>query len=363
MIEDKTDNKIASQVPSLGGDLGEAALCFGEVMLRFSPPSDTSWLEQHHVQVNLAGAECNVAVALAKWGMPVKYCTALPANNVSQSILKFLRDKGIDVSAVQFSGSRVGVYYIEHGTDLKQGGVIYDRRYSSFGELVPGVISWNEIFTNVNWFHFSAVNPALNENIVAVCKEALQVARQKGITISVDLNYRAKLWQYGKKPANVMPALAEYCDVIMGNIWSANTLLGIELDEAFIAANTKDAYVQHAHKTSLAIKQKFRACKIVACTYRFDAKGGGIVYYATLFKDDELYVSGEFISHAIVDKVGSGDCFMAALIYGLQNNHTPADVIEYAAAAAFGKLHETGDLTSHSTDDIHKIIHNHAYSI
>jgi len=368
MTEQKKDKEKASGVSPTGGDLegagaGRFTLCFGEVMLRFSPPSDTSWLEEHSVQVNLAGAECNVSVALANWGVPVKYCTALPGNNISQSILSFLRVRGVDVSAVQFSGARVGVYYIAHGTDLKQGGVIYDRRYSSFGELLPGMINWNSVLTGSNWFHFSAINPALNENIVAVCAEALQAARQKGLTISVDLNYRAKLWQYGKKPAEVMPALAEYCDVIMGNIWSANTLLGIELDEALLAADTKEAYLQHAHKTSIAIQQRFTTCKTVACTFRFDAAGGGIVYYATLFMKGKLHVSGEFTSPEITDKVGSGDCFMAALIYGLQNNHPAADVIEYAAAAAFGKLHERGDLTSHSIQDIQKIIQHHAYSI
>jgi 2-dehydro-3-deoxygluconokinase len=213
------------------------------------------------VQVNLAGAECNVASALAQWDVPVKYCTALPDNNVSASVLRFLKDKGIDVSAVQFSGERMGLYYIEHGTDLKQGGVIYDRKYSSFGELKPGMIPWDEILEDVHWFHFSAINPALNENIVAVCREGLEAAKQKGITVSVDLNYRAKLWQYGKKPAEVMPALADYCDVIMGNLWSANILLGIPLEDVLVTQNTRGAYLQHAEKTGLAIQQKFHRVK------------------------------------------------------------------------------------------------------
>ena len=364
------DNRLPFETDSEGVDLKGvvdfeegSVLCFGEVMLRLSPPADTSWLKQHQVHVNLAGAECNVAVALAKWNVPVKYCTALPANTVTETVLKFLQEKNIDTSAVQFSGSRMGLLYIQQGTDLKQGGVIYDRKYSSFGELNTGMIDWDDVLKDVSWFHFTAINPALNENVVHVCKEALMYAKMKGITISVDLNYRAKLWQYGKQPVDIMPALANYCNVIMGNIWSANTLLGIPLDETLIAANSRGAYLQHAQKTAEAIHHKFPACKTVALTFRFDTEGGGIEYYAALFTGGQLYASSDYSSTNIVDKVGSGDCFMAALIYGLQNNNPPADVIEYAAAAAFGKLHEKGDITNHSITDVQKIIKHHAYTI
>ncbi len=358
-----------SKVSPNGGDLEGAGagpapvLCFGEVMLRLSPPSDTSWLHNHNIHINLAGAECNVAVALAKWNIPVKYCTALPDNPVSANIIQYLHEKSIDTSAVCFSGSRVGLLYIQQGTDLKHGGVIYDRKYSSFGELMPGMIDWDEVLKNVRWFHFSAINPALGENTVAVCREALIAAQKKGITISVDLNYRAKLWQYGKHPSDVMPGLAEYCNVIMGNIWSANMLLGIPLDQALLAQNSKEAFLQHAKKTSEAIQEKFSACKKVACTFRFDKAPAGIKYYATLYSHSNLYISGEFEADNILDKIGSGDCFMAALIYGEYNNHTPENVIEYAAAAAFGKLQEQGDFTDHSINDIYKIIKDHAYTV
>lgn len=374
MTEETNDskNETLPKVFPTGGDLegtesefasiGNSVLCFGEVMLRLSPPADTSWLTDHQVQVNLAGAECNVAVALAKWNVPVKYCTALPDNNVSKNVLKFLQQKGIDTSGVLFSGNRIGIYYIEHGTDLKQGGVIYDRNYSSYGELQPGMIDWDEVFKDVSWFHFSAISPALSDNAVAVIKEALIHAKLKGLTISVDLNYRSKLWQYGKKPSDVMPALVAHCDVIMGNIWAANTLLGIDLHDELVAQNNKDAYRQHAKHTAEAIHHKFPACATVALTYRFDADGGGINYYGTLYTHGNLYTSGEYASNKIVDKVGSGDCFMAGLIYGMQNNNNPEDVIEYAAAAAFGKLHETGDLTNHTVNDIQNIIKHHAYT-
>jgi 2-dehydro-3-deoxygluconokinase len=201
----------------------------------------------------------------------------------------------------------------------------------------------------------------LGENLVAVCKEGLEAARQKGITISVDLNYRAKLWQYGKQPAEVMPQLAEYCNVIMGNIWSAHTLLDIPVDEQLLAPKTKDAYLRHALKTGKAIQSSFPACNTVALTYRFDKQPKGIMYYGVLYTGGELFVSGEFMADNIIDKVGSGDCFMAALIFAMRNGFTPQASVEFAAAAAFGKLHEKGDFTNHSVDHINQIITHHAY--
>src|SRR6185436_16686568 len=141
--------------------------------------------------------------ALAKWKIPVKYCSALPDNYLSKEILEYLADSNMDISAIHISGNRIGLYYLPQGADMKNAGVIYDRAYSSFSELKPGMINWDEALNGVSWFHMSAISPALNENVVAVCKEGAAAASAKGITVSIDLNYRAKLWQYGKKPADV----------------------------------------------------------------------------------------------------------------------------------------------------------------
>src|SRR5205814_9248602 len=138
-----------------------------------------------------------------------------------------LAENNIDTSAIHVSGNRIGVYYLPQGADLKHAGVIYDRAYSSFAELRPGMINWDEALEGCSWFHFSAISPGLNESVVAVCKEALQAASSKGLTISVDLNYRSKLWKYGSDPITIMHELVYYCDVIMGNLWSAESLLGI----------------------------------------------------------------------------------------------------------------------------------------
>lgn len=320
-------------------------LCMGELLLRLSPSPQNAKADKHPMLLFVGGAEANVATALAGWNIPVTYCTVLPDNFMSQYVIQYLQRKKINTSPIVLSGNRIGLYYLETGADIK-GGVVYDRDRSSFSELKRGVIDWEMVFEGVSWFHFTAISPAINEAVADVCLEALEVAAQKNITISVDLNYRAKLWKYGKQPAAIMPALVKYCDVIMGNIWSANILLGTAIDEQIHAKGTQTAYTDHANATAKEIIQLFPKCKIVANTFRFDSKDDHILYYTTLLMNGVPYVSNEFTCAGVVDRSGSGDCFMAGLIYGLLTNpDDPQELLNYATAAAFGKLQEQGDAT------------------
>jgi 2-dehydro-3-deoxygluconokinase len=326
--------------------------CFGEILMRVSPPEN--WIEKNQLQVYIGGAEANVATALANWNMPVKYLTAMPDNYVGHDIETYLKQKNIDTSTIAWQGNRVGFYYMQQGADLKHSGVIYDRFHSSFYELKPGDINWDEVLEDVSWFHFTAISPALNATVAIVCKEALEAAQAKGITISVDLNYRAKLWKYGKEPVEVMPELVQYCDVIMGNIWAANTLLGISVDKNVEVIDQKDSYLDHAVKTSEEIQQKFPKCKTIAYTFRFDEPPSGVRYYAALYQDENIYTSKQFELQHVADKAGSGDCFMAGLIYGFQRQHEAQHIIDFAAAAAFGKLSEIGDSSKQTVEDVQK---------
>lgn len=334
----------------------QKVFCFGELLLRMSPSLERQWIQSNQMPVYIGGAELNVATALANWNVPVTYSTALPEHYLTQEILEELRSKNIGTDTVHFSGNRIGTYYLPQGADLKNAGVIYDRAYSSFWELKPGMINWDEMLDGCSWFHFSAISPALNEIAPAVCEEALRAAKAKGIIISVDLNYRAKLWKYGKEPNEIMPLLAEYCDVIMGNIWAEEKLLGIPVDNGLVEQDQKELYLAHSRKTSLAILDKFANCRVVANTFRFDAGDGGIRYYATLNTISAQTVSAEFATDKVVDKIGSGDCFMAGLIYGLYHEHAPLEVIDFAAAAAFGKLQEKADATSQKVENVNEIL-------
>jgi 2-dehydro-3-deoxygluconokinase len=326
-------------------------LCFGEPLLRFSPSAGGQWLKEQHFPVFLGGAELNVATALAKWDLPVTYCTALPDNFLSHDLIREIGNRHIQTDAITFSGERIGNYYLTQGSDLKHSSVIYDRNHSSFAQLKPGVINWDSILQDVSWFHFSAISPALNETVAAVCLEALQAAAKRNITISVDLNHRPKLWK-GRNPHDVMSVLLPFCDVVMGNIWSAHDLLGIPLDTTLIAPEDKTAYLQHAHLTSARILKRFARVKIVACTFRFEQGERGIVYYGSLFTENHWSDSTQYSSEKILDKVGSGDCFMAGLIYGLYSLLPEEKVIQFASAAGFGKFFEKGDATGQELSSI-----------
>jgi 2-dehydro-3-deoxygluconokinase len=325
--------------------------CFGELLLRFSPNLQKQWIQENQMPVFVGGAELNVAKALATWQTPVKYVSALPDNYLSKEIIETLQEEGIDSNDILLSGDRIGTYTLPMGADLKNAGVIYDRAYSSFSFLKPGMINWEQVLDGYDWFHFTAISPALNPGIVAVCEEALQFATKKGMTISVDLNYRAKLWQYGKKPVEVMPDLVKYCHVIMGNVWSAHQLLGTPLNPALNSDCEKSFYIEQAKLVAQEIMNTYPKCNLVANTYRF-SEGDAVRYYATLTSPSEHEFCKEHYTETVVDKVGSGDCFMAGLIYASLQHYSIEQSINFAASAAFGKLQEVGDSTKQNIQTI-----------
>jgi 2-dehydro-3-deoxygluconokinase len=332
-------------------------LCFGELLLRMSPEMNGEWIRKQSMPVFIGGAELNAATALAYWKQPVDYFTILPANSLSKDIIDHLGGQGIGNQRILSGGNRIGSYYLPQGADLKNAGVIYDRAFSSFGDLKPGMINWDVVLADISWFHFSAITPALNAELAEVCMEALEAASSKGITISVDLNYRAKLWQYGKQPSEVMPQLVQYCNVIMGNLWAAEKMLAIPVDKDM--GDQKAGYLQEAEKNSKMILQQYPKCSAVANTFRFE-EGEGVRYYATLYKENDFFVSHEMSTRVIVDKIGSGDTFMAGLIYGHLKGSSNQDLINFAASAAFNKLFIKGDASTATVDEIIQASKNYA---
>ncbi len=332
-------------------------LCFGELMLRISPSSSEE-AEKNPFILYMGGAEANTATALAGWNVPVKYCTVLPDNFMSEYLIDYLEYRGIYTSSILLAGKRVGVYYLDRGADLKSS-VVYDREHSSFSELKRGMIDWDKVLRDVSWFNLTAISPALNANVADVCLEALEAASRKKITTSIDLNYRSRLWKYGKEPIEVMPALVEHCDLVMGNIWSANSLLGTSIDSQIHEKGTKKNYLEHARTTSLEIMERFPKCKHVGNTFRFDNNSDDLLYYTSLYTGGKQYNSGEFRTQGVIDRSGSGDCFMGGLIYGFYNSHAPQDIVNYATAAAFGKLQEQGDATQQDIFTVTKLRSDH----
>lgn len=329
-------------------------LCFGEILLRYS--MGENFPHQQDMTAYIGGAESNVALALAKWNIPVAYCTAMPDHFLSNTILSYYNKMGVDTSSVIKSGERIGSYYLNQGSDVKNAGVIYDRKYSSFSELKPSTINWEEIFEGVSWFHFTAISPALNADVAALCEEALIVASKKGITISLDLNFREKLWKYGAEPIDVIPKLATYANVIMGNIWAAEKMLGISINQQLISSENESDLVEQAKNTSEEILTKYTNCHTVANTFRFNELEG-VKYFTTLYQHQNIFKSETLFATKPIDKVGTGDCFMAGLIYGIINKKTTQQIVEFAARAAYQKLFIMGDATTSTPEEIEQLIH------
>lgn len=330
-------------------------LSYGELLLRICPDTGGEWLTDNQLPFYVGGAELNVATALALWGLPSSYFTVVPDNEMSAQILTYLQDKKVDTAPVFLHGDRIGLYYLTRGKDIKNNALIYDRAHSAFAGLKPGQVDWNKALDGVSWLHFSAICPAISQDAADVCAEVLEAASAKNITISVDLNYRARLWQYGKQPIDVMPQLVKHADLIMGNIWAAERMLGIPVEPNVTESGQKSIYLKEAQSSSENIIMQFPKCKAVANTFRFDA-GEGIDYYTALYTGDKLYSSKQYNTDKVTDKVGSGDCFMAGLIYGFYNDLDPQQTLEFATSAAYQKLFIEGDATNKTVDEIIKAI-------
>ena len=326
-------------------------LCFGEPLIRLSPSADGGWIREGRMSSFVGGAELNVATALTRWGLPVRFAAALPSHAMGEDIVAHMRSAGIDTSSVLRRGTRIGIYYLTQGADIKAAGVVYDRAHSSFADLRPGDIDWHEALRDCGWFHFSAITPALNRGCADLCLSAVEAAHDMGIPVSVDLNHRSRLWDYGVHPRDVMPALVRHAALVMGNIWSASELLGIAVDPDIHGKGGDDAYRAHARETALSILDSAPGCGLVANTFRFD-RPGGLSYFATVDDREGQRVSKTHRPGTPVDRVGSGDCFMAGLLYGHLQGMDPQAIVDFAASAAVGKLMEPGDATSQTVEQV-----------
>lgn len=322
-------------------------LCFGETMLRLVPQLDGKWIEQAMLKTHVGGAELNTAFALAKWGQKTAYSTALPDHYLAQEVVEYLKKNGIETSRIVRREGRLGTYFLPQGSDVKNSGVIYDRHFSAFANLTLEELDFEKLFENVRWFHISAICPAIHREAARISLELLREAKRRGITTSIDFNFRAKLWQWGAKPAEIMPELTKNCDVLMGNLWAVQSLLGIEtfLENNFETDKTK--LLEAAGKSMLEIHRQFPNVQAMAYTFRFDEE-----YFGALQHGREFVFSKTYPVRQVLDKVGSGDTFMAALIFGLKNGWATQEIIEFGAKAAVRKLGEFGDHTESGIEEI-----------
>jgi 2-dehydro-3-deoxygluconokinase len=314
---------------------------FGELLLRLSPPSHLRLTQATSFDLYFGCAEANVAASLSKFGLPVKFITAVPPNELGESSLNMLRSFAVDPIA-KIQGKRLGIYYFEQGASERPGKVVYDREDSSFSTLRRGMIDWKTIFKDADWFHWSGITPSLSLELAEICEEALMAASSMGLTISADLNYRPKLWQYDKKANEIMPKLVQYCDLLLGGVYESEKVLGVPRNES----DGEDIVFANWMKV-------FPKLKNIVSTHRMDANASSNGISASLWNGEKLLHSRRYnISH-IIDRIGAGDAFMAGMIYGLitwPDDHQTA--LEFAVAATCLKHSISGDINLATVDEI-----------
>lgn len=319
-------------------------LSFGEILIRQQSLGDTFFDKNNNrLEIFPGGSEANVAASLAQMGDNVAYSSALPENALSDEILAILNNLGVQTQKALRTGDRLGTYMLMSANGLSKGEVIYDRKYSSFSQLTIEDVDIDKLFENVSWLHWTALTPALNQNMADLIARLLQEASSRNITISVDLNYRNRLWQYGKEPIDIMPQLVAYCDVIMGNIWAANKMLGTAVDESLDRNTARETYLTAAAASAKEIFQKYPKCKHVAYTFRFMDSPNHNLFYGTYHTPTEDVNSDVMETFDVIDRIGSGDAFMGGYIHALVNDMTAQEVIDTATGAGFQKLFVKGD--------------------
>lgn len=327
---------------------------FGELLLRLSSPNYTRLLQNNCFETSFCGAEANVAVSLSNYGIDTEFVTVLPDNDIGASAKRELIKFGVGVNKTRLKEGRMGLYYLEKGASQRPSKVIYDRSYSAFANSANCDYDWDNVFSNATWFHFSGITPALSDSLANICLHACQTAKDKGITISCDLNYRAKLWNK-EKARLVMSELMHYVDVCFANEEDAEMCLGIKANNTDI--ETGQINVSGYKNVSKQICFQY-GCKYVAFSlrksYSASYNGWSVMLYDSEF--DNSYISKDY-DIQIIDRVGSGDSFTAGIIYGmLKHINSFQYIVDFAAAASCLKHSIEGDFNRVTVDEVNRLI-------
>lgn len=329
---------------------------FGEIMLRLATPEHLRFRQARSFNATFGGGEANVAVSLANYGIDVDYVTRLPQNDLGAACAAELRSFGVGTSNIVYGGERLGIYYLETGAVARSSKVVYDRAHSSAATVERGMIDWEQVLAGADWFHWTGITPAISASAAEVCLDACRAANRLGVKVSCDLNYRKNLWKYGKTAAEVMPALVECCDVILGNEEDAEKVFGIK-PEGFDAAATQgevDAAAFRSVCTQLMVR--FPRAKKVVITLRGSINADHNTWGGVLFDGETLYRSPRYDITDIVDRVGGGDSFMGGLIYGLLTYDDDQRALNFAAAASALKHTIYGDFNMVSVAEVENLM-------
>ena len=330
--------------------MAKKVITFGEIMLRLAPEGYYRFVQADTFGATYGGGEANVAVSLANYGFDAKFVTKLPAHEIGQAAVNSLRKYGVDTSYITRGGDRVGIYFLEKGASQRPSKVIYDRAGSSIATATKEDFNWKEIFDGAEWFHFTGITPALNDEVAAICLEACKAAKENGVTISCDLNYRNKLWSK-EKAGEVMGELCKYVDVCIANEEDAADVFGIHAANTDVTTGT----VNHEGYKDVAkqLADRFGFSK-VAITLRESISANDNTWSAMLYDGNDYFFSKKYKMH-IVDRVGGGDSFGGGLIAASLNGFDSQATIEFAVAASCLKHSIEGDMNLVSMDEVLKL--------
>ncbi|WP_130864362.1 sugar kinase [Bacilliculturomica massiliensis] len=322
-------------------------ITFGEIMLRLAPEGYLRFFQNSILEATFGGGEANVAVSLANFGLDTAFITRLPDNEIGQSAVNGLRYFGVDTSKIVRGGSRIGIYFMERGASQRPSRVIYDRAHSAVSEASADDFDWNVIMEGAQWFHFTGITPALGANVAEICLEACRTAKEKGLMVSCDLNFRKKLWTVAEA-GRAMERLMPYVDVCIANEEDAEKVFGIKAPDTDITGGRLSWKGYSAVARQLADRFGFQT---VAITLRESISANDNNWSAMLYQDGQFYRSQKYPIR-IVDRVGGGDSFGAGLIYGLSCGMTPQASLDFAVAASCLKHSVEGDYNRVSVSEV-----------
>jgi 2-dehydro-3-deoxygluconokinase len=332
----------------------KTTVTFGEIMLRLAPPGFERFLQSPQFVATFGGGEANVAVALSSFGAPSRFVTVLPDKNpIADALIGELRRFGVDTSKIVRGKGRLGIYYLEAGANQRASKVIYDREHSAIALAKPGDIDWDAAFDGAGWFHVTGITPAISASASALALEAARRAREKGLTVSCDLNYRKNLWKWGKPAAEVMRELILYVDIAVANEEDVQMALGIQA-EVDVQSGKLDR--SQYERLTAKVLAEYANLKAIAITLRESHSASHNGWSACLNDRTEFLVSRHYEITHIVDRVGGGDSFAGGLIYGLQSLPTHRDALEFAVAASCLKHSVPGDFNRVSLDEVQALV-------
>lgn len=335
---------------------GKGIVTFGEIMLRLSPPDFQLIGQNNSYNAVYGGGEANVAVSLSVFGHRVFYVTCLPDNPVGEGAVNFLRQYGVNTDSIVRTGDRIGIYFMETGATQRPSRVIYDRSHSAVSEVSPGSIDWKALFRKADWFHWTGITPAISQNAADVCLEGAKSAKEAGVTISCDLNFRKKLWKYGKKAGEVMPALVELVDIAVGNEEDAEKVFGIKAPEADVESGKVEA--KDYEFVAARLVKRFPNLRKVAITLRGSISAShntwsGILYDASA---KSVCTGPKYDITHIVDRVGGGDSFASGLIHSFRSGKSDQEAVDFAVAASCLKHSIHGDFNLATTEMVENLL-------